>query len=78
MTGVCEWRGTHLGCCLGSSKVDKGLGEALWTLGNDSARDPKRTKRADVLDEVEPRLCWGRSMTRGELEDTTWAALLSH
>jgi hypothetical protein len=30
-------------------------------MGNDSARDPKRTKRADVLDEVEPRLCWGRS-----------------
>ena len=46
-------------------------------MGNDSARDPKRTKRADVLDEVEPRLCWGRSKTRGELEDTTWAALLS-
>ena len=30
-------------------------------MGNDSARDPKRTKRADMLDEVEPRLCWGRS-----------------
>ena len=58
-------------------QVDKGLGEALWTLGNDSARDPKRTKRADVLDEVEPRLCWGRSMTRGELEDTTWAGFLN-
>ena len=57
--------------------MDKELGEALWTLGNDSARDPKRTKRADVLDEVEPRLCWGRSMTRGELEDTTWAGFLN-
>ena len=34
----------------------------METLGNDSARDPKRTKRADVLDEVEPRLCWGRSL----------------
>ena len=56
--------------------MDKELGEALWTLGNDSARDPKRTKRADVLDEVEPRLCWGRSMTRGELEDTTWAGFV--
>ena len=42
-------------------RVDKELGEALWIMGNDSARDPKRTKRADVLDEVEPRLCWGRS-----------------
>ena len=42
-------------------RVDKGLGEALWTWAHDSARDPKRTKRADVLDEVEPRLCWGRS-----------------
>ncbi|NBV77788.1 hypothetical protein EBR66_06510 [bacterium] len=40
----------------------KELGEALWTLGNDSARDPKRTKRADVLDEVKPRLSWGRSL----------------
>ena len=30
-------------------------------MGNDSTRDPKRTKCADVLDEVEPRLCWGRS-----------------
>ena len=46
-------------------------------MGNDSARDPKRTKRADVLDEVKPRLSWGRSKTRGELEDTTWVALLS-
>ena len=45
-------------------------------MGNDSARDPKRTKRADVLDEVKPRLSWGRSKTRGELEDTTWAGLL--
>jgi hypothetical protein len=41
--------------------VEKELGEALWTWAHDSARDPKRTKRADVLDEVEPRLCWGRS-----------------
>ena len=31
-------------------------------MGNDSARDPKRTKRADVLDEVKPRLSWGRSL----------------
>jgi len=41
--------------------VDKELGDALWTWAHDSARDPKRTKRADMLDEVEPRLCWGRS-----------------
>jgi hypothetical protein len=41
--------------------VDKELGEALRDMGNDSTRDPKRTKCADVLDEVEPRLCWGRS-----------------
>ncbi len=42
--------------------MEKELGDALWTWAHDSARDPKRTKRADVLDEVEPRLCWGRSL----------------
>jgi hypothetical protein len=58
---VCEWRGTHLGLCLGISKSGKGARGGSVDMGNDSARDPKRTKRADVLDEVEPRLCWGRS-----------------
>jgi hypothetical protein len=38
-------------------------------MGPITARDPKRTKWADVSDEVEqPRLCWGRSvaMVAGE------------